>query len=74
MIQAIVVALITIWLAWGIFNVVLGIAQILWGIACGIAAVVLYIAAAALELIFSIFPGRKAEHQSPSKSKRVRSR
>ncbi len=71
MIQTIVIAVITIWLAWGLFNVLVGIAQILWGIACGVAAVVLYVVAGALELIFSIFPSRKAEHQSPSKSKRV---
>lgn len=59
MIQIIILAIVAVWLTWGMVNVVSGIAQIFLGLACGLAAFVLYMLAVALELIFSIFPNRK---------------
>lgn len=50
MIQAIILTLIAIWLAYGLVNVIWGLAQILGGLACGVAAVGLYALAYALEL------------------------
>ncbi|MDD5198191.1 MAG: hypothetical protein PHC88_00180 [Terrimicrobiaceae bacterium] len=54
MIQIIVLALIGIWLAWGIINVVWGLAQILLGLASGVVAIILYTLAYTLELVSKV--------------------
>ena len=55
MIQAIVFALVVVWLAWGLVNVIWGFVQIVGGLACGAAAVVLYTLGVTLELVGKIF-------------------
>ena len=51
MIQLIVLAIIGIWLAWGIVNIAWGLGQILLGLASGVIAIILYALAFTLEFV-----------------------
>ncbi|MDD5198220.1 MAG: hypothetical protein PHC88_00325 [Terrimicrobiaceae bacterium] len=54
MIQVILIAFISIWLAWGIINIIRGLGQIVWGLACGIAAIGFYALAYAIEFVLYV--------------------
>jgi hypothetical protein len=54
MIQSILAILVAIWLAYGLVNVTWGLAQILFGLACGVAAMGLYTLAYTLELVCKV--------------------
>lgn len=55
MIQSILFAIIGIWLVWGAINVIVGVAQILFGLVCGILSVFLYTLAAIIETVGAIW-------------------
>ncbi len=55
MIQILLIAIVAVWLAWGLVNVIWGFVQIVGGLACGAAAVVLYTLGVTLELVGKIF-------------------
>ena len=51
MIQIIIIAIVAVWLTWGIANVVWGFGKILWGVVRAIAAVGLFALAYVLEFV-----------------------
>lgn len=78
MIQIIFLAIVAVWLAWGIVNIVWGLGQIVLGLASGVFAIILYALAYTLEFVAFVaknlveVSGLKGHLTSAAKSPSVR--